>query len=114
LDVEGQIHLGGRFRFEGRNHLPNRHILFGVVTLLPPDDEVGGAGACRRERERGGEEDGSDLHGAVPRSARRASMYLPAGDGNGRAGAMPIMRPTDPYRKRPVSYLPKTTVFETG
>jgi hypothetical protein len=41
-------------------------VLLGEEAFLPPDDEVGGPGAERRQRERGGEEDGPDPHGATP------------------------------------------------
>ena len=41
-------------------------VLLRVVGLVPPDDEVGGPSAERRQHERGGEEDGPDPHGAAP------------------------------------------------
>ena len=51
---------------KGGDQLPERLVLLSVESLGPPDDEVGGAGAERRQDERGGEEDGPDPHGAAP------------------------------------------------
>jgi hypothetical protein len=46
--------------------LRNCRILLRIVAFVPPDDEVGGLGGDRRQHERGGEDDGPNLHGAAP------------------------------------------------
>jgi hypothetical protein len=51
---------------EGGDDLPDCRIFARGEFLLPPDDEVGGPGGERLQRERGGEEDGPDLHGTTP------------------------------------------------
>src|SRR3954467_7935874 len=74
LGLVGHLILGGLDEFdrlaspglEGRDKLRDRRILLGVEALLPPDGEVSGPGAERCQRERGGEEDDPDPHGALP------------------------------------------------
>ena len=65
-DGEDELDLLAGLLLEGGDDLPDRRVLLGVEALLPPDDEVGGPGAERRQHERNGEEDGPDPHGAAP------------------------------------------------
>ena len=52
---------------EGGDDLRDRLVLLGVEALLPPDHEVGGPGAERRQDDRYGKNDGASAHrGASP------------------------------------------------
>src|SRR3712207_5678882 len=68
---------------ERGDDLRDRRVPLGVEALLPPDDEVGAAGAERRQNEHGGEDDGANSEHGRP-IALLASMLPRAGRGNGR------------------------------
>ncbi len=67
LRGEGDLDVLAGLALEGGDEFPDHIVLSGIdLPQLPPDDEVGAPGDNRRQRERGGEEDGPDPHGAAP------------------------------------------------
>jgi hypothetical protein len=53
LRTKDQLDLLTAILLERRDDLPDRLVLFGGLSLLPPHHEVGGLGAERREDQRG-------------------------------------------------------------
>ena len=64
--MEDELDLLAGLLLEGRDDLPDRRVLLGVVALLPPDDEVGGLCAERRENESRSESNDLLLHNCRP------------------------------------------------
>jgi hypothetical protein len=60
--IEAKFGVLAAVLLEGRDDLCDRFVLLGLNALLPPDHEVSGAGAERRQGERRGENRGSDAH----------------------------------------------------
>ena len=69
--MEDELDLLAGLLLEGGDDLPDRRVLLGVESLLPPDHEVGGPGAERRQDERYGKNDGASAHGGASPWASR-------------------------------------------
>ena len=52
LHIKDELNLLAGLLLEGGHDFPDRLVLLGVLTPLPPDHEVGGAGAERRQDDR--------------------------------------------------------------
>jgi hypothetical protein len=75
--MEDQLDLLAGFLLEGGDDLPDRIVFLGVVALVPPDDEIGGVCAQRRQNERQSNENGVGVHD-------RSSLKLQSGSYWGR------------------------------
>ena len=87
--MENELDLLAASLLEGGDDLPDRGVFLGVEALLPPDHEVGGPGAERRQDDRYGKNDGARAHrGAFPVgiTGHKGSF---SGDGNGQLSAPP-------------------------
>ena len=65
LGMEDELDLLAGLLLEGRDDLPDRLVLLGVVAFIPPHDEVGGLGGERRHDDRRSKNDGSATHDAA-------------------------------------------------
>ena len=64
LGMEDKLDPLAGLLLEGRDDLPDRLVLLGGVALVPPHDEVGAAGAERRQDEHGSKKGRDELlHG---------------------------------------------------
>ena len=76
--IEDELDLVAGLLLEGDDGLADRLVLPGVPAILPPDDKVGRPGAQRRQREGGGDQGGSDHHGAASLTGRPSGYFKPA------------------------------------
>jgi hypothetical protein len=90
--MEDELDLAAGLLLECGNDLSDCLVLLGVVALLPPDEEISGPGAERRQNERGGENYGFSTHVELASVRLEVVLLTTRGNDPHQVGARPRTR----------------------